>query len=146
MMDLTAFLFVAAATGSFGYRLAHDPIKHPPKGAFLYRGFDGAGALVVHGWLVINEDDAGRVDGEWCLDQVGSPENIGPQIGLGSLRGKREGAMLSLNLNPFYADFNVTLDGSFNTVSFKGTWRYNTIRGTVGVGTFEAVRSDGDGR
>jgi hypothetical protein len=142
MIDYTACFFVAAALGSFGYRLAHDPIKHPPKGAFLYRGFDGAGTLVIRGWLVIIADDAELVDGEWCLERVGSPENIGPQIGLGSLRGRRDGTRLSVNLNPFFTDFNVSLDGAFNTVSYKGAWRYNTLRGTVSEGTFEAVRKE----
>jgi hypothetical protein len=137
---------VAAALGSFGYRLVHDPLRHPPKGAYLYRGFDNAGTLIVRGWLVINADDSGRVDGEWCLDRVGTAENIGPQIGLGSLCGRREGSQLALNLNPSFTDFNVSLDGAFNGNSYKGAWRYSAVRGTMSMGTFEALRNDGDAR
>jgi hypothetical protein len=142
MFDLTPCMALAALFGSFGCRLAHDPIKHPPKGALLYRGFDSAGKLVIRGWLVIVAADPDRVDGEWCLDRVGSPDNIGPQVGLGRLRGRLEGTSLSLNLNPGFMDFNVSLEGSFDEVSFKGAWRYNTVRGTAGEGTFEAAAKE----
>jgi|WetSurMetagenome_2_1015567.scaffolds.fasta_scaffold45572_2 hypothetical protein len=140
MFDLTGYFFMAATFGPFGCRLKHDPIKHPPKGAYLYRGFDGANRLVIRGWLVVSADDPERVEGEWCLDRVGSPDNIGPQIGVGRLRGRLEGTQLSLNLNPGFMDFNVSLAGAFDATSFKGTWRYRTIRGIVGEGAFEATK------
>ena len=37
-------------------------------------------------------------------------------------------------------DFNVSLTGAFDAVSFKGTWRYSTIRGLVSEGAFEAIK------
>jgi len=142
MIDFTGCLLLAATFGSFGCRLKHNPIEHPPKGALRYRGRDSAGKLVIRGWLLINADDVERVEGEWCLDRVGSPDDIGPQIGLGRLRGRLDGARLSLNLNPGFQDFNVSLDGTFDAVSFRGTWRYSTIRGIVGEGPFEAVKKE----
>lgn len=143
MFEVTPCIALAALFGSFGCRLAHDPIKHPPKDAYIYRGYDSAGKLVIRGWLAIIADDPERIDGEWCLDRVGSPDNIGPQIGLGRLRGKLEGARLSLNLNPGFMDFNVSLEGEFDADSFKGTWRYNTVRGIAGEGRFEATQKEG---
>ncbi len=140
MIDFTTCFAIAATFGSFGSRLKHDPTRHPPKGAFLYRGYDSAGKLVIRGWLSMNVDGDGCVDGSWCLDRVGSPENIGPQIGLGRLRGRIEAARLSVNLNPGFFDFHVSLAGAFDEASFRGTWRYATIRGPVSEGAFEAIR------
>ena len=142
MIDVTSCFILAATFGSFGCRLKHNPIEHPPKGAFLYRGFDSAGTLVIRGWLAMDAGDVERVEGEWCLDRVGTPDDIGPQIGLGRLRGQIEGTELSLNLNPGFMDFNVSLDGTFDSVSFKGTWRYSTIRGVVSEGAFEATKPE----
>ena len=140
MIDFTSCFAIAAMFGSFGCRLKHDPTEHPPKGAFLYRGYDSADKLIIRGWLAINADDAERVEGRWCLDRVGAPDTIGPQIGLGRLRGRLEGTELSLNLNPGFMDFSVSLAGAFDAVSFKGTWRYSTIKGVVSEGAFEAVK------
>jgi hypothetical protein len=74
MIDVPICFVLAATFGSFGCRLKHNPIEHPPKGAFLYRGFDSAGTL--------------------------------------------------------------------DSVSFKGTWRYSTIRGIVSEGAFEAIKPE----
>jgi hypothetical protein len=140
MIDVTSCFVMAATFGSFGCRLKHNPIEHPPKGAFLYRGYDLGGTLIIKGWLAMNADDAERVEGEWCLDRVGAPDDIGPQIGLGRLRGRLDGTQLSLNLNPGFMDFNVSLAGALDAVSFRGTWRYSTIRGMVNEGAFEAIK------
>ena len=140
MIDFTTCIAIAATFGSFGSRLMHDPTRHPPKGAFLYRGYDSAGKHIIRGWLSMNADGTGFVDGAWCLDRIGAPENIGPQIGLGRLRGRIEGARISLNLNPGFMDFHVSLTGAFDEVSFRGTWRYATIREIVSEGAFEAIK------
>jgi len=140
MIDFTTCFAIAATFGSFGSRLKHDPTRHPPKGAFLYRGYDSTGKLVIRGWLSMNVDGDGCVEGTWCLAKVGAPENIGPQIGIGRLHGRIEASRLSLNLNPGFLDFNVSLAGAFDGASFRGTWRYRTIRGLVSEGAFEAVK------
>jgi hypothetical protein len=142
MIDLLGPLVIAGLAGSFGSRLKHDPVAHPPKGALLYRGYDRGGVLIIKGWLFIRLHDSADVDGEWCLDRVGDPENTGPQIGLGALRGRIEGTKLSLNLNPGFADFNVSLNGMYDGAVFTGVWRYKTIRGIVSEGAFEAARHE----
>ena len=142
MIDVTSCLVLAATFGSFGCRLKHNPVEHPPKGALLYGGRDNAGRLIIRGWLFINTDDRERVEGEWCLDRIGSPDDIGPQIGLGRLRGRLDGDHLSLNLNPGFMDFNVSLTGTFDAVSFRGTWRYTTLQGIVNEGPFAAVKEE----
>lgn len=142
MTDLLAYAFLAATFGSFGSRLKHNPLDHPPKEAFHYRGYDGAEKLIIKGWLVIIVENSKDVIGEWCLDRVGDPDNTGPQIGLGGLRGHLEGTQLAVNLNPGFADFNVFLSGTFDGASFKGRWRYSTVRGAMNEGAFEAVRPE----
>ncbi len=140
MIEWIGPLVLCGVTGSFGSRLNHDPIAHPPKGALLYRGYDQGGVLIVRGWLAVNLHDSTIVDGEWCLDKVGDPENTGPQIGLGSLHGRLEERKMTLNLNPGFTDFNVSLVGTYGGDSFTGIWRYRTLRGVVNEGPFEAAK------
>lgn len=141
MNELIVCVALAAVFGPFGSRVKHNPANHPPKNAFLYRGYDSGDRLVIKGWLRFVVEDATDVVGEWCLDRVGDPDDIGPQVGVGSLRGRAEGPRLSLNLNPGFADFHVLLNGALDGTSFKGTWRYSTVRGPVSEGTFEAAQT-----
>jgi len=138
MNELICCVALAAVFGPFGSRLKHSPINHPPRDALNYRGYDSGEKLVIRGWLRIDVRESGDVSGEWCLDRVGDPDNIGPQVGVGSLRGRLEGTRLSCNLNPGFADFNVLLHGSYDGTSYKGQWRYGTVKGPMSEGTFSA--------
>lgn len=140
MGGIVEALAIGALFGSYGLRVEHDPAEHPPKGALRYSGYDRGGTLIIRGWLVIEIYGSSEAAGEWCLSRVGDPENTGPQIGLGSLHGRIDGADLTVSLNPGFVDFNVSLHGVYGGTSFKGVWRYATVKRTVNDGAFEAVK------
>jgi hypothetical protein len=140
MIDCASYLALAALVGLVDGRSMRDPLESPPKGALQYNGFDKNGDAIVHGWIFFDVGDSALIDGEWCLDRVGTPGDIGPQLGLGALSGRLEGTTLFINLNPGYTDFNVFLAGTFDGTTYKGKWRYSKLRGAVNEGTFAAAR------
>jgi hypothetical protein len=142
MIDCASYLALAALFGMLNSRNKRDPIDRPPKGALQYSGFDKNGKPVVRGWISLDVRESAVIDGEWCLDRVGDPGDIGPQLGLGTLTGRLEGADLYINLNPGFADFNVFLIGTYDGTTYKGKWRYSTVRGPASEGTFEAARKE----
>jgi len=142
MSGIAEILMIGALFGPYGLRVKHDPTEHPPKGALRYSGYDRGGILIIRGWLIIQTYGPFDVVGDWCLDKVGEPEDTGPQIGRGSLHGKLEGSKLTVNLNPGFAHFNVSLSGVYTGSSFRGTWCYATAKRSVSDGAFEAVKID----
>jgi hypothetical protein len=111
-----------------------------PTGGYAYTGFDSSGRVVVTGWLTLELGDPAHVTGEWRLEPVGSPENIGPQTGEGRLEGAMAAGVLSVNLNPEAADNNVFLDGTLAGDDFRGRWTFSGFAGVLNQGSFEAIR------
>jgi hypothetical protein len=111
-----------------------------PSGGYAYTGFDSSGVVVVTGWLTLDLRDPARVTGEWRLEPVGNPQNIGPQTGEGRLQGAMADGMLQVDLNPGSADNNVLLDGTLAGNAFRGRWMYSGFAGVLNEGSFEALR------
>lgn len=111
-----------------------------PEGRYAYKGYDSTGVKIVTGWLKIELDDSVAVSGKWNFFNVGQPENIGPQIGSGSLIGNYEKGKLSLDLNPNMRDNNVVLIGDYEEKKFEGEWMYIGFAGVLNRGTFKAVK------
>ncbi|MDD4857177.1 MAG: hypothetical protein PHD74_03625 [Candidatus Krumholzibacteria bacterium] len=139
MIHYTCLLALAALVGMVEGRSKRNPLDCPPKGALQYSGYDKNGEAIVRGWIFFSVGESADIDGEWCLDRVGTPGDIGPQLGLGALSGRLEGSSLFINLNPGYTDFNVFLAGTFDGTTYKGKWRYSRLRGAVNEGTFAAA-------
>ncbi len=117
-----------------------DPIQVPP-GGFLYRGYDETGAEAVTGWLLFSSESGESVTGTWELQQVGSPGNIGPQIGRGTFEGSRgDQGTVNLDLNPGWVDNNVFLSGRFQGDIYSGRWAFSGFEGVLRDGTFDARR------
>lgn len=137
---LATFLAVAvAALAASGC----DDMTGPgpiPTGGYAYTGLDSNGAVVVTGWLTLDLGDPARVTGEWRLEPVGNPQNIGPQTGEGRLQGAMADGRLQVDLNPGSADNNVLLDGALTGNAFRGRWMYSGFAGVLNEGTFEALR------
>ena len=110
-------LFVIATTLSFWSCLNSkdaalvEPL-HGPAGAFAYTGYDGSGRPIVTGWLNIDLTDSDSITGEWQLQKIGNPQNIGPQFGSGVLIGGSYQNQLWIELNPQFADNNLQLIGT----------------------------------
>ncbi|HDP99766.1 MAG TPA: hypothetical protein ENN22_11375 [bacterium] len=111
-----------------------------PGGAYAHSGFDSTGVEIVTGWIKIIFDDSATISGEWQLDKIGDPKNIGPQVGSGSLKGNLENNQLFLNLNPGYVDNNVFLTCPYDDQKLMGKWEYAGFPGIINFGTFVAEK------
>lgn len=112
-----------------------------PNGAYAYSGYDSTGVQIVRGWIKINLDDSTTISGEWELGKIGDPENIGPQVGSGTLMGNLQNNQLFLNLNPEYVDNNVFLICPYDDQKLAGKWNYSGFPGIINYGTFVAERN-----
>lgn len=101
-------------------------------------------ADVVTGIVRLQVQDDSSVTGTWELQRVpGSDTSItvGPQLGSGTLQGRRSAHGVWLDLNPGWADNNVflaLLPEVANTLS--GTWDHSTIVGPVAGGSVRLQR------
>lgn len=139
------FLFVVATALTFwsclnGNDAAFVGPPQGPAGAFAYTSFDESGTLIVTGWLNINLTDPDSITGEWHLQKIGNPENIGPQVGTGALIGGSYENQLWIELNPQFRDNNLQLVGTLRDQTLSGEWFWISFPGVTGQGTFEAVR------
>ena len=110
-------------------------------GTYRYVGYDKTGGnKLVEGQLEITSVESNRVKGRWQLKAIGSPQNIGPQLGSGALEGEATNDGLKLNLNPNMADNNVTLAGKIEGRRIRGNWSYSGFAGLINTGTFDATK------
>lgn len=101
-----------------------------------YTAYDTLGNAVVTGTMTIDASDSSSVTGTWVLDSTAVHYRIGPQVGSGTLRGSLHNGVLTVDLNPGWADNNVFLSGTYSGSTYSGTWYYSTFVGTVSRGTF----------
>ena len=141
-MTVIKSIIVVVSIFNLLFSWCDDLITSPetPEGRYAYKGYDSTGVKIVAGWLKIELADSVTVTGEWNFYKVGQPENIGPQIGSGSLIGSYEKGRLSLNLNPNMIDNNVVLNGDYSEKKFEGEWMYIGVMGVINRGTFKAVK------
>ena len=119
-----------------------DSINGPdtPEGRYTYSAFDSTGIKIVTGWMKIVFDDSVNVSGNWKFEKIGNPENIGPQVGSGTILGWYNEPQISINLNPNWADNNVFLNGEYCEDKIEGEWMYTGFPGVINKGQFKAVK------
>ena len=117
-----------------------QPTDSTPRGAFAYTSYDSTGAPLSSGWFTMKFSDSVTVTGEWHFNPADSPQNIGPQIGEGTLTGLVQGNQVVINLNPEFADNNVGLSGTMDGDRISGIWMWTTFAGPTNQGTFNAVK------
>ncbi len=120
-------------------KLPLDPPVAGPEGTYSYAAFDSSGVAVVIGWFTLAQKDSSTYSGEWHFKQVHESIPIGPQVGVGELRGGMENDLLWLNLNPNMVDNNVFLNGTITDGAYAGRWGWSTFIGPTTGGRFEAV-------
>jgi hypothetical protein len=110
----------------------------PITGTYRYTASE-SGTPVVSGLLHLDEVSLTRVRGRWEFARIGSSNvEVGPQIGSGPLEGSFDGTVISIDLNPGFADNNVFLSGTFQGTTLRGEWNFSGIAGPVSQGTFLA--------
>src|SRR5262245_5610803 len=97
--------------------------------------------LVVEGTMEFSNLTVQDASGTWNFHAVGEPRNdVGPQIGTGQFTGSFDGTVANINLNPQFADNNVTLHGTFTGTTLRGEWSFSGFAGVISHGTFMAER------
>lgn len=124
-----------------------DPLVQAPSGDLsgVYGYLAQAGNVdVVTGMVRLQVQGDSSVTGTWELQRVpGSDTSItvGPQLGSGSLQGRRSPNGLWLDLNPGWADNNVFLALRLPVSStLSGTWGHSTLVGPVAGGSVRLQR------
>lgn len=122
-----------------------SPSTPPPEndGTFQYSATNGAGKTLLVGKLVLVFTNDSVITGTWQLAPapgVQASEIPGSQVGSGSLRGRRVDGKIVLDLNPGFADNNVTLEASSARSGYTGTWSWSSFAGPQAGGSFKAVR------
>ena len=78
-------------------------------------------------------------NGNWNFKAVGNLDNPRPQVGTGELIGEiDENNMVSVDLNPGWADNNAYLNGKFENGVLTGEWSWVGFAGIPEKGTFTA--------
>ncbi|MCA9727048.1 MAG: hypothetical protein R3E12_19455 [Candidatus Eisenbacteria bacterium] len=154
--SLSVLILIALAAGAWS--CSSTPSSEPesnPMGipaetqafdrTYQYRSEVGDG--VIEGTLELHFEPATistapmRITGSWELASRGTVGEVGPQLGTGALEGElRDGRSVWLNLNPGWADNNVTLVGTIapQVGDLTGTWQYSSFVGPVSAGSFAA--------
>jgi hypothetical protein len=117
---------------------ATEPI---PAGAYSYESYNNNGVAIVGGWFTMSLSDTGTISGEWHFKAIGTPENIGPQTGDGTLIGGMDKGRVWIELNPQFRDNNLQLDGKIDGNRYSGKWVWISFVGVANQGTFEATRN-----
>lgn len=106
-----------------------------PTGVYEYVARDTNGAVVATGRLLVDSSDSGV----WKIEQVASNNDVGPQVGSGTLSIQVSHDEIYIDLNPGWADHNVVLKGTFTRGSLVGDWEWLTYAGVAKSGRFSAV-------
>ena len=109
-------------------------------GTFNYTAYDSLGAIVAGGTISFEIQDTTNITGEWEINKVGDPKNIGPQTGSGKLEGNLTDESLMIGLNPDFRDNNVFLEGKPEENKYTGKWYYSSFIGLTNWGTFVAEK------
>jgi hypothetical protein len=112
-----------------------------PPGSYTYQAYDSTENLIVTGWFSLVFIDSNKVEGSWHLNNLDNRLDIGLQEGDGDLLGFIDNSMITINLNPQFADHNVYLNGSFTEELIEGSWTWSTIRGPTNWGPFKARKN-----
>lgn len=121
------------------FSCSEDSPTYSSMKTYKYTGYDSTRNKIISGYLWIDSVDSTVVKGRWDFKQVGSVENLGPQIEKGNFDGVKDSqGNMSLNLYPEWIDNNVFLIGPFLNSHYSGDWNYVGFPGTINKGSFEA--------
>jgi hypothetical protein len=107
---------------------------------YLYAAKDSEGTVRITGDLIINLENPSQLHGRWKFSGPENSQDMGAQIGKGSLEGHMEDNQFYADLHPGFRDHNVILVGDFDESKISGEWQWITIAGVTSKGDFIAIR------
>ena len=130
-----ASILLAACNASSTDNSAPAPVT------FRYSALDATGSPLLTGRLTLTSVDDSTVTGTWNIAWAPGADTtspVGPQVGSGTLTGRRVGGTLILELNPGNADNNVGLQAIPHSGGYSGTWQWTAFTGPRAEGRFVA--------
>lgn len=124
----------------FLYSCGDSSVAPVLQGTYQYTSFESTGIKIVEGWMALNPVNSSQFTGEWHFQQLTAVEAIGLQVGDGQLVGTVVKDTIWIELNPGYADNNVSLRGTVLRETIRGEWVYTTFTGPRNHGTFVATK------
>ena len=136
------FIFLILVLIFIGCRQASETVVFDvPPGSYAYFGYDTSSTLVAKGWFMFEYEDSEHIKGKWELRKMGNLENIGPQDGGGQLVSIVSDTLVSMNLQPNFADNNIILIGKIDNKYIYGKWQWITFSGITNWGNFNSQKN-----
>lgn len=132
------FLFFISSSCKYG---GETIFLNVPTGCYAYFGYDSSSTLIAKGWFKFEYEDSAKIKGNWKIETIGNPSNVGPQDGEGELVGSHTDSSIYMNLHPDFADNNVILIGKINNKYIYGNWRWVTFAGITNSGNFNSKKN-----
>ena len=135
-MKPTTLLALALLLGCAG---ASTETAAPRTGGFRYVGRSQAGEPVLTGRIELAFPDDSTVTGSWAINWIPGADTtleVGPQVGSGTLVGRRMGDSLLIEMNPSWADNNVALKAVPSADGYTGHWTWTAFAGPRSGGSF----------
>lgn len=137
-MKPTTLLALALLLGCSG---ASTETAASRTGGFRYIGRSAAGVPVLNGRIELAFPNDSTVTGTWAIGWIPGADTsfeVGPQVGTGTLVGRRMGDSLLIEMNPNWADNNVALKAFPSASGYTGQWTWSAFDGPRSGGSFTA--------
>ena len=134
-----AALFLILWTVSLFTACSKNTVNSENDNHYDYTAFNSSGTRVAEGVLWLNITDS-TITGNWEIQAIGNPQNIGPQIGEGDLIGDYNRDSLWVELQPQMRDNNLMLIGKLEGSEYSGRWIYSSFIGVTAAGAFHAKK------
>ncbi len=137
-MKPTALLALALLLGCAGTSTESATSR---TNGFRYLGRSAAGVPVLTGRIELAFPDDSTVTGTWAIGWIPGADTtleVGPQVGSGTLVGRRMGDSLLIEMNPNWADNNVALKAFSTADGYTGHWTWSAFDGPRSGGSFTA--------
>jgi hypothetical protein len=114
-------------------------------GTLDYVAWADSGTRLLEGVLSVAGQANQHVSGTWAIHwaagaDTANANDVGPQLGTGSLSGVVQDTTVLVDLTPGFADNNVGLLGCVTASGFAGKWSHVGIAGEIAHGPFTATR------
>jgi hypothetical protein len=111
-------------------------------GKYNYTLTDSADTKLIEGLLIVSDCDNEKISGTYSKDKVFNDSFPGFKSMKGFFSGnvdvKEKKAFI--NTNPKIADNNILINFEIKKDSLSGKWTFSTMRGTIAMGKFYAVK------
>jgi hypothetical protein len=142
ILFLLPLLYYYACTGGCSTSCTSESCKDLICGKYYYTLSDSLDSKLVEGVINVSDCDGDKISGTYSKDKIYNDSFPGFKSMMGFFSGnvdvkEKKGF---INTNPKLADNNIFLNFEIKKDSLAGKWTFSNMRGTVGRGSFYAVK------